>query len=54
MYGSDWPVATTAGGEELWRRLVDTFISDWAPADRQAFFFDNAIRLYGLNVNAQR
>ena len=29
MYGSDWPVATSAGGEELWRAIVDEFISDW-------------------------
>jgi len=54
MYGSDWPVVTTAGGERAWRALVDEFISDWTPADRQAFFYDNAIRHYGLRVNAQR
>jgi L-fuconolactonase len=52
MYGSDWPVVTTAGGEEAWRSLVDGFTSDWTTAGRQAFFSDNAIRLYGLRANA--
>jgi L-fuconolactonase len=52
MYGSDWPVVTTAGGEQAWRTLVDGFISDWTTAGRQAFFSGNAIRLYGLRENA--
>jgi L-fuconolactonase len=52
MYGSDWPVVTTAGGEQAWRALVDGFTSDWTTAGRQAFFSGNAIRLYGLRENA--
>ena len=48
MYGSDWPVVTTAGGEPAWRALADGFTSDWTPNDRQAFFRDNAIRVYRL------
>ena len=54
MYGSDWPVVTTAGGEHAWRALVNRFISDWTAPGRNAFFFDNAIRLYGLRQNAHR
>jgi L-fuconolactonase len=48
MYGSDWPVVTTAGGDRAWRALADEFTSEWTVADRQAFFCDNAVRLYGL------
>jgi L-fuconolactonase len=53
MYGSDWPVVTTAGGEQAWRALVDGLTSDWTTAGRQAFFSVNAIRLYGLRENAR-
>ena len=52
MYGSDWPVVTTSGGEPAWRALADGFTSGWTPSDRQAFFGDNAIRFYGLRSNA--
>jgi L-fuconolactonase len=52
MYGSDWPVVTTAGGEPAWRKLVEGCISDWTTAGREAFFSGNAIRLYGLRENA--
>ena len=48
MYGSDWPVVTTAGGEPLWRALVHEFTSDWSLAAREAFFFGNALRFYGI------
>jgi len=54
MYGSDWPVVTTAGGEPAWRALVEAFTADWTTAGRQAFFSGNAIRLYGLRENAKR
>lgn len=53
MYGSDWPVVTTAGGEPLWRALVHEFTSDWSLAARQAFFFDNAVRFYGIRHDAR-
>ena len=52
MYGSDWPVVTTAGGEPLWRSLVLDATSNWPDAARQAFFFDNAVRIYGIRNNA--
>jgi len=53
MYGSDWPVVTLAGGEHAWRALVDAFVSDWTAAARQAFFADNAVRMYGLETQAR-
>ncbi|MEO8335061.1 MAG: amidohydrolase family protein [bacterium] len=51
MYGSDWPVVTTAGGEQAWRTMADRFTSDWTTAGREAFFSGNAIRLYSLREN---
>jgi len=53
VYGSDWPVVTTAGGEPLWRALVHEFTSDWSLAARQAFFCDNAVRFYGIRHDAR-
>ncbi len=52
MYGSDWPVVTTAGGEPLWRSVVNNAISSWPYAARHAFFFDNAVRIYGIRNHA--
>ena len=50
LYGSDWPVVTAAGGAAAWRAMVDRFTSAWSPSARQAFFADNAIRLYRLSL----
>ena len=48
IYGSDWPVVTTAGGERAWHALVEGFVAEWSMESRQAFYADNAVRLYGL------
>ena len=53
LYGSDWPVVTTVGGEPLWRALVHELTSDWSSAARQAFFCDNAFRFYGIRHDAR-
>jgi len=50
LYGSDWPVCTLAGGAGRWRAIVDEVTATWPHADRQAFFADNALRIYGLSV----
>ena len=52
LFGSDWPVMTTAGSATAWRAFTDRFSASWAPADRQRFYADNAIRLYGLELHA--
>jgi len=52
LYGSDWPVCTIAGGETVWRDIVDDLTAAWSPSDRQALYSDNAIRLYGLPRHA--
>jgi L-fuconolactonase len=51
LYGSDWPVVSAAGGAAAWRTMVDQFTSAWSPSARQAFFADNAIRLYRLPLH---
>jgi len=50
LYGSDWPVVTLRGGDSAWRTLVDRFTSAWSPDEQQAFYADNAIRIYGLEL----
>src|SRR5262249_28455837 len=52
LYGSDWPVCTLAGGEGLWRDIVEELTADWTSDERRAFYADNALRLYGLARNA--
>jgi L-fuconolactonase len=50
IYGSDWPVCTLGGGAELWRAITDELTIAWSSAERQAFYADNAIELYGLQL----
>jgi len=52
LYGSDWPVVSLAGGVAAWRSFTDQFTASWERADRQRFYADNAIRLYGLELHA--
>lgn len=52
LYASDWPVVTLAGGVSAWRTFTDAFTAGWHPADRQRFYADNAIRLYGVELHA--
>jgi L-fuconolactonase len=52
IYGTDWPVSTLGGGAELWRSITDELTASWSDADRRAFYVDNAMRFYGLEVAA--
>ncbi len=54
LYGSDWPVVEPAGGALSWREIVGSFASTWAVADQQRLFADNAMRLYSLELHANR
>jgi L-fuconolactonase len=54
LYGSDWPVVEPAGGEATWREIVASFASTWTATDQQRLFGDNAVRLYGLELHANR
>ena len=46
MYGSDWPVVTSAVGEPVWRTFTDRFTADWTRSAREAFYGGNAARIY--------
>lgn len=48
MYGSDWPVLTLAGEYLDWLDLTQRLTSAWSDVDRNAFYRDNALRVYGL------
>ena len=54
LYGSDWPMCTLAGGDLLWRGIVEQLTAGWSSDERCAFYADNAIRLYGLARHANR
>lgn len=54
LYGSDWPVVEPSGGELSWREIVASFATTWTAADQQRLFSDNAMRLYGLELHANR
>ena len=51
LYGSDWPVVTISGGERAWHELADTITAEWADDDRRAFFGENAVQVYGLDLS---
>lgn len=48
MFGSDWPVCTSAATYEEVYGLIDTFTRDFTKTERQALFGGNAMRLYSL------
>ena len=53
LYGSDWPVSTLGGGAERWRAITDELTAAWSADERQAFYADNALRFYGLDLPAR-
>jgi L-fuconolactonase len=53
IYGSDWPVSILGGGAEHWRAITDDLSAVWPENDRRAFYADNALRFYGLNLPAR-
>jgi L-fuconolactonase len=48
MYGSDWPVLTLAGEYLDWLDLTQHLTASWSDVDRNAFYRDNAVGVYGL------
>jgi L-fuconolactonase len=54
LYGSDWPVVNLAGGEELWRTTLHEITHEWPAAERQLFYYDNAMRHYSLQRHVIR
>ncbi|GAC1515234.1 MAG: amidohydrolase family protein [Gemmatimonadaceae bacterium] len=48
MYGSDWPVITTAGSCAQWLEFTRRFVDKWTDVDKRRFFHDNAVDFYAL------
>lgn len=50
LFGGDWPVCTLAGPWSAWYALTCTAVAAWSPAERDAFFYGNAARTYGITT----
>lgn len=48
LFGSDWPVVNLAGGLSRWMTALAALTAHASPADRRAFFHENAGRIYRL------
>ncbi|WP_286787004.1 MULTISPECIES: amidohydrolase [unclassified Pseudomonas] len=53
LFGSDWPVCRLAGEYDHVHALAQLAIAPLSSAEQSAIMGGNAIRLYGLTVNAQ-
>jgi L-fuconolactonase len=50
MIGSDWPVCRQAAGYQHTMGIVETYVADLAPAERDAVLGGTAVAWYGLDV----
>jgi L-fuconolactonase len=48
LWGSDWPVVTTAGSYADWIAITNTLLAAFEPRAREAIFGANAARIYQL------
>lgn len=48
MFGSDWPVMLVSGIYVQWKSLLDKYIEDRLPEEKEAFFGGNAEQFYGI------
>jgi L-fuconolactonase len=48
MYGGDWPICTLGGTLKRWAVTVAWLLRERTAEEREAIFFDNAVRWYGL------
>ena len=49
MFGSDWPVCLLAGTYDQVFDLIDHYIQDFEPSEREKVFGGNALEFYQLN-----
>ena len=52
MFGSDWPVVTTAGGFDAWLVFIEAIVSAWSPSDRERFYAGTAAAVYGIPTSS--
>jgi L-fuconolactonase len=50
MFGSDWPVCLLAASYEQVMQAMRHATSDLSPAEKEAVFGGNALRVYGLTA----
>lgn len=50
IWGSDWPVVTTATSYATWKACAQAFVRRHAPGSEDAIFGGNAIAVYSLDV----
>lgn len=48
MFGSDWPVVTTAGGFDEWHGFTHRFTAGWSACEARRFYGETAAHVYGL------
>lgn len=48
MFGSDWPVLTTAGRFADWHDFTRRFTADWSPRETRRFYAETAAHVYEL------
>lgn len=54
LFGSDWPVVTTAGGYQAWLDVVSVAISDLSQAQISGIMGDNALSTYHPTAREER
>ncbi|MCO5237607.1 MAG: amidohydrolase family protein [Chitinophagaceae bacterium] len=48
MYGSDWPVILVSGMYVQWKSLLEKYMENYEPEEREKVFGLNALRFYNL------
>lgn len=48
LFGSDWPVMLLSGTYDKWKMLIENYIRQFAKADKENIFRNNAIRFYNI------
>ena len=49
VFGSDWPVVKISGGYLKWKNLVENYMRNFSPSDKEKVFEKNAIEFYNLS-----
>lgn len=48
LFGSDWPVMLLSGIYVQWKSLLEKYMEQFTPEDKEKVFGQNAVRFYGL------
>jgi L-fuconolactonase len=50
LFGSDWPVMLLSGNYAKWKNLIENYMTDFTPEEKQKVFNENASSFYNLNL----